>query len=430
MSEWKEYKLGDLVRLKIIDKPLDGNHGGIHPTSKDYVDKGIPFVMASDVNDGKVDLKNCKFITFAHSQKLKKGFAKEGDVLLTHKASLGRTAIVPKLETGYMLLTPQVTYYRVLDNTELNNVYLKYYFDSPEFQNTLQTWGGSGSTRAYIGITEQLNLPVRIPEISTQRAIAEILSSLDDKIELNNQTNANLEALAQAIFKQWFIDFEFPDENGNPYKSSGGKMVESEIGEIPHAWAIEQLGNVAKATSGGTPSRQKLEYYDDGKILWVKSKELNNSMIFNTEEKINDVGLKNSSAKLLPAYSVLIAMYGATVGQFGLITEEATCNQAICAILPSKTIPYSFWYMFFQNYRKLFANLAVGSAQQNISQDLIKRIKLALPTPRILQKFHLLIDGALKAIEHNCRENALLQSLRDQLLPSLISGQLEILAGK
>jgi len=149
-------------------------------------------------------------------------------------------------------------------------------------------------------------------------------------------------------------------------------------------------------------------------------------MFFETEEKINESGLKNSSAKLLPAYSVLIAMYGATVGQFGLITTEASCNQAICAVLPSERLPFSFNYLFFQNYRKEFENYAVGSAQQNISQELIKSIKIAVPTNGLIGTFHNLNVPLLNSIEINCRENQELANLRDTLLPKLISGELEV----
>jgi type I restriction enzyme S subunit len=275
--------------------------------------------------------------------------------------------------------------------------------------------------------TQVLNeLLVSVPSLPTQTVIAEILSSLDDKIELNNKINQELENLAQTLFKQWFIDFEFPNVNGDPYKSSGGEMIDSELGEIPKEWEVGKYGEFTKTTSGGTPSRKKDEYYINGSILWVKSKELNNSMFFDTEEKINELALKNSSAKLLPPYSVLVAMYGATVGKFGLITTEAACNQAICAVLPSQKLPYSFNYLFFQNYRKELENFAVGSAQQNISQEFIKSVKIALPQNNLLETFHRLVEPFLNAIENNCRENQELTNLRDTLLPKLISGELNL----
>jgi len=205
-SKWNLLSINDLVEKDIIEKPLDGNHGGIHPKGSDFVNEGIPFVMASDINNGKVDLLNCKFITKKQADSLQKGFAITGDVLLTHKASLGRTAIVGDIETPYIMLTPQVTYYRVKNYDKLNNNYLKYFFDTPAFQDTLINHGDSGSTRAYVGITAQRDLPVILPPIDTQKAIATVLSSLDDKIDLLHRQNKTLEAMAETLFRQWFIE--------------------------------------------------------------------------------------------------------------------------------------------------------------------------------------------------------------------------------
>lgn len=302
-----------------------------------------------------------------------------------------------------------------------------YYFFKTKLGHGALLGASHGSVQVNIANRETVeNIRIRVPSLRTQDRITDILSSLDDKIELNNAINKNLEELTQALFKHWFVDFEFPNENGEPYKSSGGEMVESELGEIPRGWRVAKYGDIVKTTSGGTPNRSRSDYYESGNILWVKSKELNNSMIFETEEKINDLGLQNSSAKLLPPYSVLIAMYGATVGQFALMTKASSCNQAVCAILENDNIPYSFNYLFFQNYRKYLANFAVGSAQQNISQNFIKNIQLVVPNSNLLASFHTLVDGPLKLIENNCIENHTLAMLRDNILPKLMSGELNI----
>lgn len=152
--------VGDLVRRGVLERPIDGNHGEIHPKSSDFVAEGVPFIMASDLKNGRVDYTNCAFITERQAESLRKGFAKNGDVLLTHKATIGETAIVDYHKHPYIMLTPQVTYYRVKDRKALNNRYLKAYFDSSLFQQTLHMLAGSGSTRAYLGITEQHRLPI------------------------------------------------------------------------------------------------------------------------------------------------------------------------------------------------------------------------------------------------------------------------------
>lgn len=190
-SEWKEYTVQELIDLDMLDEPLDGNHGSIHPKASDYVDEGVPFIMANNLINGVVDLDGCVFISEEQAKTLRKGFAKPGDVLLTHKATIGRTAIVPD-RYGTIILTPQVTYYRV--KRGIDNRYLKYYFDSPDFQTTLNNWAGSGSTRAYLGITAQHKLPVILPPYSEQQKIADILEVLDRKIQLNTEINKNLAA--------------------------------------------------------------------------------------------------------------------------------------------------------------------------------------------------------------------------------------------
>ena len=191
MNDWRQYTVQELIDLGWLEEPLDGNHGSIHPKTSDYVSTGVPFIMATDLRSGTVDYKNCAFITETQAAGLRKGFSHPGDVLLTHKATIGRTAIVPDTYKT-IILTPQVTYYRVKKN--IDNRYLKYYFDTPAFQITLSNWAGSGSTRAYLGITAQKKLPVILPEYAIQKRVASILGILDDKIRNNNEINENLAA--------------------------------------------------------------------------------------------------------------------------------------------------------------------------------------------------------------------------------------------
>ena len=185
------------------------------------------------------------------------------------------------------------------------------------------------------------------------------------------------------------------------------------------------LGEVVNTTSGGTPSRKHKEYYEFGNICWVKSKELLSSYIINTEEKINDIGLTNSAAKLLPAHSVLIAMYGATVGAFGIIAKPMACNQAICCLLENNNYPYTYLYQLVKNAKNELINMAVGSAQQNISQILIKKLSIHTCLEKI-KNFHSFAEPIHQNIVKNQYENESLIELRDILLPKLMSGELDV----
>jgi len=169
-----------------------------------------------------------------------------------------------------------------------------------------------------------------------------------------------------------------------------------------------------------------MEYYENGIYQWVKSKELNNSFIIDAEEKITEAALKNSSAKILPKYSVLIAMYGATVGEIGITTDSVTCNQAICAFLPNENYPYTFIYHFLLQCKQDIINQAVGSAQQNISQQLLLQYKLVIPSAETVRAFHKVVSPLFEKIKDNIEENETLVNLRDSLLPKLMSGQIPI----
>lgn len=230
-----------------------------------------------------------------------------------------------------------------------------------------------------------------------QEKISGILDVLDRKIQLNTEINENLLQQLHVLYLRLFCDSAM---------------------DTP-------LGNVVATTSGGTPSRKQDEYYSNSSICWVKSKELLGNYIHETEEHINDLAIKKSSAKLLPEHSILIAMYGATVGAYSVISKPMTCNQAVCALLCNENYPYTYLFQIAYESKQKFINLAVGSAQQNISQVLIKQLNLHSDL-NIIQKFHDLTLPMHQEIESLQAENMRLSDLRDNLLPKLMSGQLDI----
>ena len=202
---WEQRKLGELVKEGILEAPLDGNHGEKHPTSDEYVDSGIPFLMASDIHNGEVNIYSCKYITKERAERLDKGFARNGDVLLTHKATIGETAILSNLMTEYAMLTPQVTYYRIKNEERLNREYLYSFFNSLDFQTELKTKAAQ-STRPYIGITAQQNLKIILPaEIDEQIRIGLYFRNLDHLITLHQRELDHLQLLKKGMLQQMFI---------------------------------------------------------------------------------------------------------------------------------------------------------------------------------------------------------------------------------
>ena len=201
-ESWEVKKFQDLIDSKDILDIMDGNHGELHPTTKDYVPNGIPFIMANNIVDGKLNLENCKFISKERAEMLRKGFSKENDVLITHKGSVGNVAIVKNITTPYIMLTPQVTYYRINEQSKiLIKEYLYYFFQSPNFQNRLKILSAQ-STRAYIGITAQKQLDIVIPKIEEQNKIVEILSKLDNKLILLKKKSKEYQKLKKGLMQQ------------------------------------------------------------------------------------------------------------------------------------------------------------------------------------------------------------------------------------
>lgn len=326
---------------------------------------------------------------------------KSGDVLFGKLRPYFRKVYRPKFDG---VCSTDIWVARAKKNFDQGFIF--YFMANEEFID-LSSQGSSGTRMPRADWSNLKNIEWEFPDKPTQTSIASILSSLDDKIELNRRTNHTLEQIAQNLFKKYFVDDIDPDN-------------------LPEGWRLGKLGEMYKTTSGGTPSRSNPEYYEGGDIGWVKSKELNGGFILDTEEKITSEALKKSSAKLLPVHSVLVAMYGATVGEIATLSIEATCNQAICAILPNEEYSYSFVLQFLKLNKEELINRASGSAQQNISQLVIQNFELAIPPSGLVKEFQKIAGSLFLKIENNLKENKHLETIRDSLLPKLMSGEIEV----
>ncbi|MEI6078508.1 MAG: restriction endonuclease subunit S, partial [Verrucomicrobiota bacterium] len=204
---WVEKTVGELVAEGVLVKPFDGNHGEIHPKKSDYTESGVPFIMARDLQNGIVDTEHCIFISRKLADSLRVGFAKDDDVVISHKGTIGRSAIV-STEDDYIMLTPQVTGYRVKDSSKLFNRFIRYFFMSPGFQREMIGGAADGSTRAYIGITKQLTLRFQFPPLVEQKRIAAKLDDLAPETQrlasLYERKLAALEALKKSLLHQAF----------------------------------------------------------------------------------------------------------------------------------------------------------------------------------------------------------------------------------
>lgn len=361
MSEVVKVKLGDVIEVK---------YGKDH---KSLSDGNIPIYGSGGI------------MRFGD-----KALYDKKSILIPRKGSLNN--IFYKDEPFW---TVDTMFWSKIDEAKVFPKFLFYQLTTVDYSNLNV---GSAVPSLTVPVIEAID--ISLPPISEQTAIASILTSLDDKIDLLHRQNKTLEHLAETMFRQWFV-------------------VEAEES------SVVKLGNVIKTSSGGTPSRSKMEYFHNGTVKWVKSKELQGSYIFDTEEKITDEAVKNSSAKLFPANTILIAMYGATVGEYAILAEPATCNQAICGLIPNDNFPYTFLFILTKYNKENLIGLAGGSAQQNISQELIKDIEIPNSVDKI-KEFHRIAETYFDKIKSNQTQIRTLTQTRDTLLPKLMSGEVRV----
>lgn len=259
-------------------------------------------------------------------------------------------------------------------------------------------------------------LKIVVHDIDEQKKVADILSTYDNLIENNNKRIKLLEQMAENLYKEWFARFRFP----------GYEDTEFEDG-MPRGWVREKIGLHYNTCSGGTPSRKHEEYYTEGTIPWVKTGEIKDGIIIHTDECITEVGIKGSSAKLLPQGAVVMAMYGVNIGMLAYLDSEMTCNQACCVFNDKNEINsrhYLFHYLY--SIRDYLLLIGFGAAQQNLSQDLIKKVKIVIPPAELIKEFDKQKEPLYQTIRALMMQNDKLIKQRDALLPRLMSGKLEV----
>ena len=278
--------------------------------------------------------------------------------------------------------------------------------------------GANGSKMPRGDKQQIMNWEIEIPsEKEDQRRIASILSSLDRKIELNNKINADLEEMAQAIFKNWFVDFE-------PFKD--GKFVDSELGMIPEGWTVGCLGDMGNIVCGKTPSKSNSNYYG-GDIPFIKIPDMHgNVFVENSEDRLTEEGSLSQIKKLIPPYSLMVSCI-ATVGLVSINTKPSHTNQQINTVIPHNKSALFYLYQHMKNNEEFLKNMGRGGTTTlNVNTRSFSNIRLLIPSEIALEQFHRVVEGLFKKIELNLHESRALSLLRDTLLPRLMSGELGV----
>ncbi len=293
----------------------------------------------------------------------------------------------------------------------------------------------SGSAIPSTSREDFYGLPVKVPPLAEQRAIAHVLGTLDDKIELNRRMNRTLEEMARAIFQDWFVDFgptRAKMEGQDPYLPPElwdlfpNELVDSELGEIPEGWEMSTVSRLSERIyNGGTPKRSEPRYWEGGEIPWLTSGEVRQSFVLRTENLISQEGLAESSAKMVPERSILVALYGATAGQVSMNYRTLSTNQAVSAIIPSAGSRY-FCLVSLKLKISDLRNRAVGSAQQNISKKAVEATIVLLPQIELRSVYDATVEHLFDQIFRNMDESHTLSAQRDTLLPKLVSGEIPV----
>ena len=403
-----------IIRLEDVTEKV-GSGATPKGGKESYRNSGISLIRSLNIYDYVFNYDNLAFISDDQASKLRNVIVEEDDILLNITgASVARCTIVPS-----SVLPARVNQHVAIIRLKkklVNPRFLLYTLNSGSYKNYLLNIAQTGATREALTKDDILNFNIPVPPKSLQDRIADILSAYDELIDNNNRRIALLEQMAEQIYKEWFVRFRFPG-----YENT--KLVKG----IPEGWEVVKIKDIYNTSSGGTPSRKDYLNYQNGTINWVKTGELKDSFVFDSEEKITDKGVQSSSAKLFPSNTVIVAMYGATIGQLGILVNSAATNQACCALLP-KADTFSPWYIYFflKNYRAELVGMSMGAAQQNISQNEIRKVNILKPVSYVLEKFNKNIEPIFECIKTLKSKNTVLKNTRDLLLPRLISGQLSV----
>lgn len=425
MSEGS-YKLVPLGALGVLDRGKSRHRPryAAHLYGGDY-----PFIQTGDIKAA-----NGRIVSFDQTYS-DEGLAQsrlwdEGTLCITIAANIGETALLtfpacfPDSVVGFipdkdLAYSPYIAYA------------LRYLKDGMQAD-------ASGSVQDNINLEYLRQLQVPVFPLHIQKAIAHILGTLDDKIELNRKMNETLEEIAKAIFKSWFVDFDpvrakmegrptgLPDEIAALFPD---RLVDSETGEIPEGWKVSTIEAACdQVYSGGTPSTRQPEYWG-GAHGWLASGETRSAFVMDTEKTITDAGIHNSSTKIAFRFDTVIASagQGKTRGQTSLLLLETFINQSVIALRAKKEIgALSLFFNLAGRYKEFRQYSDASSSRGSLPASLLKGLPFLIPTPGLSLLFDEIALPIVKKIEVNLQETKVLADLRDTLLPKLISGELKV----
>jgi type I restriction enzyme, S subunit len=427
-GEWTTATVVELQRRGILFVE-DGNHGEYRPLADEFVEIGIPFIRPDDLRDGRVDFANCDRINDRALARVRKGKGRSGDIVFTHRATVGRIARIG-LNDPPFVANPGVTVWRSNAPDVLDPVYLYFFMQTSAFMDQVWAEAGNTDTFPYVSLTQQRGLKISMPCIGRQRAIAYILGTLDDKIELNRRMNETLEAIARALFKSWLVDFDPVGAKAEGRDPGLPKHIadlfpdhfeDSELGEIPVGWAVGCLGDVAEH-----PRRGVQPHRIDPNTPYIALEHMPKRCIALSDWGTAE-GLESNKFEFKTG-EILFGKLRPYFHKVGVAPVDGVCSTDIVIVAPRS----EDWFGFvlgnvssdaFVEYTNAGST---GTKMPRTSWGDMARYAIAVPpepvAAALTDQLRPLVDRVISGIH----ESRTLAALRDALLPELISGELPV----
>jgi len=393
MSEWKDCRLKDLT-IRITKGTTPSTIGGA------FLTKGINFIKSESVSyNGKIDKTTFAFISEDTHNKLKRSQLERNDILYSMAGIyLGKSGFVT--DDILPANTNQALAIIKVDPVKALPKFIHFVLQQKNVIEYVNTISGQ-SAQPNINMEEIGSIELLLPPLPEQERIAEVLSSLDDKIDLLHRNNKTLEQLAETLFRQWFVE------------------------EAEDSWEEVKLGSVVQTILGGTPSTEKKEYWN-GTIAWINSGEVNNDRIIKPTKYISELGLNNSNTKLLPRKTTVMAITGATMGQVSYLEIETCANQSVVGIIPNELFYPEYLHLLVKNNVEFIIQNETGGAQPHINKNDINNTIIKVPPKDLLNNAKNYLEILYDKISNNCWQIQQLETLRDTLLPKLMSGEVRV----
>ena len=397
---YETYRIADL-----IDEIAMGPFGSNIKVSC-FVDSGVPVLNGSNLEGFSLSEKTFRYVTRKKADSLNKANAHRGDIVITHRGTLGQIVFIPQ-DSKYDRYVISQSQFRVRCNDKVLPEYLVYYFHTPIGQHKLLSNASQVGVPALARPSSTFQqIEVVLPELSIQKCVVEIISTIQKKIANNQELNDNLEQQAQSYFQELFVDNADPE------------------------WAIGTISDLGTVVGGSTPSKAKPEYYTESGIAWITPKDLSinkSKFVSHGENDITELGLKNSSAAIMPEGTVLFSSR-APIGYIAIAAGEVTTNQGFKSVVPKPEIGTPFVYFFLKNTLPVIEGMASGSTFKEVSGSTMKNIPAVIPDAETLAKFSDFCAPIFAQQRILEEQNQSLATLRDNLLPKLMSGEIDVSA--